>query len=463
MNAIIIFCLLSLLLVAGKIFRMALPVLQRLYLPSSVIGGGIGLLLISLFREQIPADWISAMKQLPGFLINVVFASLFLGAATPKFGQVWKLALPQLCMGQMLAWGQYVLGLGLVGLLLIPLFGVPPAFGNLLEIGFQGGHGTVGGLISSFESFNWSDGIALGYTVATIGMVLGIVIGMVLINWAHRKGYVANVRTFRDRDRFERLGVYRSQKRPDAGLQTVFCDSIDSLAWHIALIGLAILLGFGMLKGLQLLEVYCFPGYSGKRVFAGFPLFPLCMIGGLILQKFAQRAHLDRLIDHGQMQRLAGASLDFLVVSAVATIQLSVVLANWLPLLALAVAGTLWSIMMVVYVAPRLFREAWFERSIAEFGQSLGVTATGLMLLRTVDPENKTIAAESFGYKQLLHEPFMGGGLWTALALTLVFTIGWLPLWLISCGALIFWGALSLRIICLNRHREAPRRQRSHQ
>ena len=44
------------------------------------------------------------------------------------------------------------------------------------------------------------------------------------------------------------------------------------------------------------------------------------------------------------------------------------------------------------------------------------MTATGLMLLRTVDPENKTPAAMSFGYKQLLHEPFMGGGLWAALA-----------------------------------------------
>ena len=51
---------------------------------------------------------------------------------------------PQLCFGQLLAWGQYVLGLGLAGFVLAPLFGVPPAFGNLLEIGFQGGHGTVG-------------------------------------------------------------------------------------------------------------------------------------------------------------------------------------------------------------------------------------------------------------------------------------------------------------------------------
>ena len=69
------------------------------------------------------------------------------------------------------------------------------------------------------------------------------------------------------------------------------------------------------------------------------------------------------------------------------------------------------------------------------------MTATGLLLLRTVDPENKTDAAASFGYKQLLHEPFMGGGLWTSLALPLVITHGPLPIWYLSAGILLFWAA----------------------
>ncbi len=306
-------------------------------------------------------------------------------------------------------------------------------------------------MTSTFEAFKWSDGIALGYTMATAGMVLGIVIGMVLVNWAQRKGVVVNVRTFDDRGRHEQRGVYRLLNRPDAGKQTVFCDSIDSLAWHIALIGLAILLGYLMLKGFQLLEIEVFPKSTGKRIFSGFPLFPLCMIGGLVMQKGMEKVKAHVLIDHGQMQRLAGAALDFLVVSAVATIQISVVAANWQSLLVLIAAGTLWSVILVVYLAPRLFKEAWFERAIAEFGQSLGVTATGLLLLRTVDPENKTVAAESFGYKQLLHEPFMGGGLWTALALTLVFNIGWFNLFLISCGALVFWFIPTLIFVLKNR------------
>lgn len=109
---------------------------------------------------------------------------------------------------------------------------------------------------------------------------------------------------------------------------------------------------------------------------------------------------------------------------------------------------------MVMFVAPRLFKDAWFECAIADFGQSLGVTATGLLLLRTVDPESKTIAAQAFGYKQLLHEPIMGGGLWTAVALTLLFRLGWEIMLVISLTALIIW-LIPLLIICRRNRRNA--------
>jgi ESS family glutamate:Na+ symporter len=448
MSAVIIFCALSLLLVIGKLVRLSIPILQRLYLPSSVISGVIGLIIISCFREHIPQETISGIGKLPGFLINVIFAALFLGTVTPKLKQIFKMAFPQLCMGQLLAWGQYVIGLGLAGFLLAPWFGVNPAFGNLLEIGFEGGHGTVGGLTSTFEA-HWADGKDLGLTVATGGMIFGIMIGMALINWALNKGIIDSVRTFGERNKAEKIGVYTPEQCPSAGKQTVFADSIDSLAWHIAIIGISILIGYGMLNGLQFLEVKLLPDCR-TRVFDGFPLFPLCMIGGVIVQGIFRKLKADHLIDHGQMQRLSGASLDFLVVAAVATIKLSVVAENWLPLVIMIVAGVLWSLFLMLYIAPKLFKQAWFECAIAEFGQGLGVTATGLMLLRTVDPENKTVAAASFGYKQLIHEPIMGGGLWTAFALTLVFTIGWLPVWYFCVAMLIVWGIASL-IVCLKK------------
>ena len=446
MTAVVVFCTLSLLLIAGKALRTAIPLFQKLYLPSSVIGGLLGLLILSISGKYVPQELVSNIKSLPGFLINVIFASLFLGAATPGLKKIFKIAFPQICLGQLLAWGQYAVGLALAGFLFLPLFKINPAFGNLLEIGFQGGHGTVGGMTSVFKNFNWEEGVALGYTVATCGMIVGIIAGMMLVNWALKKGHVKEIRTFDEREQREKIGIYAQENRPHAGLQTVFCDSIDSLAFHVALIGISILLGFVILKGLQFAEIKCFPG-AKIRLFNGFPLFPLCMIGGVLLQLLLNKFKAGFLVNKEQMQRLSGASLDFLVVSAVTTIQLKVVADNFLPLLILVLAGTVFCVATVVWVAPKLLKTAWFEKAIADFGQASGVTATGLMLLRTVDPESKTEAAASFGYKQLIHEPIMGGGIWTALALTMVFTFGWLPVWIISCVMLVLWSIIALIVI----------------
>ena len=436
MTPVTVFTSLCLLLAVGKVLRVQVPLLQRLYLPSSVIGGVVGLILFSSCGSLFPAELKETMSKCPGFLINVIFATIFLGAAVPKVADVVRFALPQLTLGQIIAWGQYVVGLGLAGFFFTRAFDVPAAFGNLLEIGFEGGHGTVGGMTDSFLAFGWEDGIALGFTVATVGMIVGIVFGMALIQYAHARGIVKQVRAFKDRSLNERRGVHRRDHRPSAGVQTVLCDSIDSLAWHLAVVGLAVLIGYGIHR--------CIP-------MSGFPLFPLCMVGGVVLSLFAKVARIDLLVDRVQMERISGAALDFLVVSAVATIRLDVVAAHWQPLVILCVAGAVWSVACVLFVAPRIFRTAWFERAIAEFGQATGVTATGLMLLRTVDPENRTPAAMSFGYKQLLHEPIMGGGLWTALAFTLVYRIGWLNVFLISLAMLVFWSVVAAVLVRRNR------------
>ena len=233
------FCGLCLLLILGKLVRTAVPLFQRLYLPASVIGGLIGLLWINTLGKDAPPEWHASWNALPGFLINIVFAALFIGAKIPKLRTIWHEAAPQLCMGQLIAWGQYVIGLGLAFAVLVPLFGVNAAFGNLLEIGFEGGHGTVAGLTKTFTDFNWEAGIALGYTMATVGMVLGITLGMALINLAVRRGWVRNIRTFSEQTPHERIGVYPKHAQPPAGRQTVQSDSVDSLALHVAALGLA--------------------------------------------------------------------------------------------------------------------------------------------------------------------------------------------------------------------------------
>lgn len=439
MSAVLSFCGLCFLLIIGKVLRMRLTFLQKLYLPSSVIGGVIGLIMLSVFPAGTFSRYTVSWASVPGFLINIVFAALFLGVTIPNLKKIWRVTFPQLCYGQILAFAQYVVGVLVVFFILKPLYHVNDGFAGLIEVGFEGGHGTVSGLSSTFKELGWAEGTDLGLTMATIGMIAGVVIGMGLINLAVRKGWTKNIRLFQERPLHERQGVYPNHLQPEAGRQTVSSDSIDSFALHIAIIGLAVIVGCIFKEGLALLNTVMPQKIQDLKVFASFPLFPLCMIGGLLVQKIFTLLKVDYIIDHGTMQRLAGTALDFLVVSAIASIRLDFVLANWQPIVIMAVFGIILNVAGILVLAPKIFTDAWFERGIAEFGQSTGVTATGLLLLRTVDPDNETPAAEAFGYKQLLHEPIMGGGIWTSIAIPLLILNGLSFVFYFCSAMIILW------------------------
>ena len=239
----------------GHLLRTKIQVLQRLYLPSCVIGGIVGLLVMramntvtdpgltglisitNLFINDTLAQW----RALPGLLINVVFACLFLGVALPNFNQIWKSSATQLAYGQIVAWGQYVVGLGLWVLFMAKLFPtLPDMFAGILPVGFEGGHGTAAGLGEMFKEKGWAAGQDLALSSATFGIVFAIIVGTILVNWAARKGHVKHIA--RDHDL---SGIIPQDKRPSAGKLTLNADAIDSLSFHLVIVGLAI--GVGIL------------------------------------------------------------------------------------------------------------------------------------------------------------------------------------------------------------------------
>jgi ESS family glutamate:Na+ symporter len=441
MTIVMSFSALCMLLLAGHFLRTQVRLFRRLYLPSSLIAGLLGLLIVQVCEKSgAPLDpaWTAGWGRLPGFLINIVFACLFLGVAIPRPRELWRRAGPQLAYGQVIAWGQYVVGVGLFLVLLGPVFAVSPMFGGIIPVGFEGGHGTAVGMAKTFEEMGWPAGRDLGLASATAGILSAVVVGMALINWAARRGYTVKQQRPEDIPEEESIGIIPPDRRPEAGKLTVRPAAIGALSLHLGVIGLAIFLGFAMQQVLILIG-----GASGSKTFASimgaFPLFPLCMIGGMLVQLGENWLDTHNVIDPGLTRRIQNGALDFLVVAAIATIRVEVVAAAIVPFLIVVVAAILWNVFCLTALARRMLPDAWFERAIAELGQSMGVTATGLLLLRVVDPEYETPAADAFASKQLLHEPFMGGGLWTATAIPLLATVGPMPVFLIACGAVAFW------------------------
>lgn len=428
---------LCVLLGLGYWLRRKLNILQKLYLPASVIAGLLGLLLFQVFPipAEIPASW----SPLPGLLINIVFACLFLGVALPSAAQVWSSASRQLAYGQIVAWGQYAIGCFLVLLMLKPLFGLPDIFSGIMPVGFEGGHGTAGGLGPVFDDLGYPEMRDFALAAATGGILGAIIVGMGMINWAVRKGYVVKrEKTSSSAETPSPLSkAPTSSAHSKATAPQCSSDVIELLALQLVFVGAAILIGWMMKQGLLQLAQFL-PG-KGAQIFSSFPLFPLCMLGGVIVQWLTDRFDQHGHMDHGLILRIQNCALDFLVVAAIATIRIDVIAKGWLPLVVLIFAGILWNVLMLTVFARRAFKDAWFERGIAEMGQSMGVTATGLLLLRVVDPEYETEAAEAFAAKQLLHEPFMGGGIWTGLAIPLLAHWGGWPVLGIALSAMGIW------------------------
>jgi hypothetical protein len=144
----------------------------------------------ALADGAIPRSVLDVWSALPGVLISVVFAALFIGKEIPAPRRIWEIAGPQVALGQSIAWGQYVVGIGLGMLVLSPVFGLDPMAGALIEIGFEGGHGTAAGLAGTFDEFGFAEGADLALALATIGLVSGVVLGTVLVNWAVRTGRI---------------------------------------------------------------------------------------------------------------------------------------------------------------------------------------------------------------------------------------------------------------------------------
>ncbi|MGD1938324.1 MAG: sodium/glutamate symporter [Cyanophyceae cyanobacterium] len=455
------------LVLLGRLAKQKIKIFQSLYLPESIIAGAIALLLgpgvfgaiaqllgtpadgyfaSGVFPEDIRTVW----GQSSGVFINLVFAALFLGESLPNPKSIWRKTSPQVAFGQTLAWGQYAIGLFLGLVLLTPVFGANPIAGTLIEIGFEGGHGTAAGMAETLTNLGFEAGGDLALGLATVGIVTGVIAGTALAAWGRKAGYLpVEPQDVEEGDAMkqswemkpEPAEVLQKRRQLTQGLL------VDPISLNFGFTAMAVAIGWLLLQFLTFIESLTW-GAGGFELIGAIPLFPMALVGGIIVQVIMEKLGLEALINRQLQERIAGVSLDIVVITALASINLTVIGANLETFVVLAIAGIVWNILAFIYLAPRLLPLYWFERGIGDMGQSMGVTATGILLIRMVDPKSETGAFESFAYKQLFFEPIVGGGLFTAaapqlvaqfgapviLGLTAILAVFWIGFGLWNCG-----------------------------
>lgn len=369
------------LLMIAQILRAKLRVLQASFLPASIIAGAAGLALGPNSLDVLPfSDQISTY---PGVLIVLIMAAVPLGFTPPRrmarrIGAFYSYSQA----GEVFMWALGLLfGLAVLG----QIWDLPDGFGLLLALGWAGGFGTAAAAGSTFESHGWADATSLGYTAATVGVVVCIVGGLIATKWAAKKR-LTDLTSFDELPEEYRTGLVRPENRRAIGVATLSSSTLESLTLHLGLI--LVPAGAGYYLNEWFKELW--PSVS-------IPLFSLGFVFGLLLQLGLLATKLSRHVDRATITTLTGSFADVLVAFAITSIVPRVVVDNLVPLIVLFLFGLVYCVVLLRYVTPLFFSGRWFERGIFTWGWMTGSVPTGIALLRIVDSRNKSNTLEDFG------------------------------------------------------------------
>ncbi len=399
--------------------------LERYGVPIALLVGLLGLLLgpygiVSILPEEITEIWV----QLPTPLLTLVFATLMLGRPIPNNKGLWHPVVAQSLFALLMGFGQYLVGGLIVVFVLLPFLGVDPLMGCLIEVGFEGGHGAAAIMGKSFENLGFNEGLDLGLSMATVGLLSSTIMGSGLVIIGRLFGWVEN-----DTDIDQ---IHTDNKETSSDFIQQICD----LAINLALVGFAIILG---LLGQYLLHLIApFLGDILEDVVLAFPVFPLALLGSLLIRFLLEKSKMTHYISAIFQREIGILSTDLLIITAMAGLNIPILLNNLIPITILAVGGLTWNLAGMLFFSKLLFNKGWFERSIVEFGNATGVAASGLLLLRLADPRNVTNTLSVFSIKQLFLQPLLSGGLITVLSPILLVKLG-LVGWTEICALITFF------------------------
>lgn len=380
----------SVLMVVGNFLRRTVPLFQRLLLPAPITAGLLGMLLGPQVLGLIGfSDQIGAYTSL---LIAVVFAAMAYGMdLTPSVRTgaktMWSYS-TGMFMGQ---WGLFIL-LGVY--VFSPVFGTEDWFGMMLPVGFVGGFGTAAAVGSSLESAGAEAAISLGFTSATIGTLAAIVGGLIFTSWGVRTGRTSQMPGTLPWDL--RSGYIEDvSKRPSIGRASTNPSAIEPLALHLGVIVLTVMLAY-FVNGL-ITDV--FPNVA-------IPLFAMSFVIGLLGRVVLRVVRKPDYLDKDTVSSISGASTDYLIAFGIASIVPAAIADYWVPLLILFIVGTIYCVLFFFFVAPAWFGEQWLERAIFGWGWATAAVATGIALLKIVDPKLRSGTLNEYGVAYVGFAPF---------------------------------------------------------
>lgn len=399
MPAIIGLSLIGVFSILGMALRRWVPYFRANMVPAFVLGGFLGAIAMNagLSGALDGVDY-SLFATLTAQLFTLSFISI--GLTPPPPGASADSSVRRTLLRGAWAMGlTWVLVFGLQALIGLGAVaatgrfgGMDPVYGFMIPFAFAQGPGQAVTFAGIFEQQGWPDAVNVGLAFSAAGFAAAFLVGVPLAKRGMNRRITSH--SIALSDSVEKGYFDKHERTEPMGTETTFSGSIDTMTFHMALMGIAYLIA------VLLSWVFAFiPGFIGQTI-SGM-LFMLGLFGAYIVRFALGRLGLTHLVDRQMQAKITGFTTDFVVVASFMAVQGAVVRAWIVPIAVTVLVVTAVTTVVVIVIGQRYGSDHDFERTLGMFGTLTGTTPTGLALVRIVDPRMRTTTFAEMGLMNL--------------------------------------------------------------
>ena len=389
-------------LLGGNILKKAMPALKKSLVPTSVLGGGILLVIAAVYKAftgEVMFDTAMFGGNGTTVLEGITYHTLALGfiasALKTSNNKMTKKRSMEIFDSGVTTVATYliqaIVGLSITMMVSLVIKDFFPAAGVLLPFGYGQGTGQAMNYGNIYEmEYGFHGGKSFGLTIAAMGFLSAAIGGVIHLNIMKKRGKLV------------------LSKRTDGSLHTEAIESeneipmqesVDKMTIQLALIFVAYAAAYVIMRTLG----NALPGL--RSVIYGFN-FLLGVITATLTKLLLNFMREHGIINHKYtnnflMTRLSNFFFDIMVVAGVAAIRLDILEDYWGIMLILGFVGAAVTYAYNRFVAKTMFPDYVEEQFLTMYGMLTGTASTGIILLREIDGDFKTPASDNMVYQTL--------------------------------------------------------------
>ncbi|MBO4696752.1 MAG: sodium:glutamate symporter [Lachnospiraceae bacterium] len=269
------------------------------------------------------------------------------------------------------------------------------AAGVLLPLGYGQGPGQANNTGSVYQNdWGFAGGRSFGLAIAAAGYLSACIVGVWYLNHLLRKGKIKKL----DQEVVDgSVTVDRFQHRDEMPV----AESLDRLSMQFALVLLVYLITYlatwGITSGLSAISEGLGKTLNGLLWGFNFMIGSGIAIGARVLLKNLKKHRVmeKQYQNNYLLSRISGLAFDIMIIAGIASIDIEDLKGLWLPFALMVVAGATVTLFNLKYVCKRIYPTYYYEGLVSMYGMMTGTISSGVLLLREVDPQLETPAANN--------------------------------------------------------------------